>query len=230
MIRYEFVLLDADDTLFDFQRSEREALTKVLAERGYPTDDATVALYSKINSSLWAANARGEVDLDFLTVERFATFMRVMGGTYDPRKFNQDYLYALGDAGYLLPGAVEFCQALRDGGCQLAIVTNGLPVAQWGRFNRSPLKDIIPHMFVSMELGYSKPQREYFDKVCTALKIQDRSRAVIMGDSLRSDVQGGQNAEIDTIWYAPDGQEPPEYPASTYTVRNYQQALELLLN
>ena len=160
MPRYEFVLLDADETLFDFTKSEMEALNKVLTARGYPTDEETINLYLKINTALWYANARGEVDLQFLTVERFAAFMRVKGGDHDPRQFNKDYLEALGEGCYMLPGAVEFCETLKAAGCKLAIVTNGLPTAQWGRFNRSPLKQIIPHMFVSMEMGCQKPQPE----------------------------------------------------------------------
>ena len=229
MPKYDVVLLDADDTLFDFQRSEREALCRVLAQRGYPTDGETLALYHRINGALWDANARGEIDQDFLTVERFAAFMRVKGGDWDPRRFNRDYLQALGEAGHLLPGAEAFCCALRAGGCQLAIVTNGLPVAQWGRLDRSPLKPLISRMFVSMELGCQKPQPEYFDRVCAELGITDRSRAVVMGDSLNSDIRGGLNAGIDTIWYAPGGEQPPGYPRPTYTVRSYEEALELLL-
>lgn len=230
MPRYEFVLLDADETLFDFTRSEMQALKKVLTARGYPTDEETIALYLKINTALWEANARGEVDQDFLTVERFAAFMRVKGGEHDPRQFNKDYLEALGEGCYLLPGAVEFCEQLKAAGCKLAIVTNGLPTAQWGRFNRSPLKEIIPHMFVSMELGCQKPQPEYFDKVCEALSITDRSRAVIVGDSLSSDIRGGANAGIDTLWYNPKGQKIPDYPVPTYVARNYQEALSILLD
>ncbi len=229
MPRYDTVLLDADMTLFDFERSEREALNRVLTARGYPTDEETIALYMKINSALWEANARGKVDQDFLTVERFAAFMRVKGGDYDPKEFNREYLTALGEGCYLLPGAEDFCRDLQAGGCELAIVTNGLPTAQWGRFNRSALKEMIPHMFVSMELGCQKPQRAYFDKVCARLGITDRSRVVIMGDSLRADVQGGINAGIDTIWFAPGGEKVPEYPAPTYTVRSYQEALDILL-
>ena len=221
MPRYDTVLLDADMTLFDFERSEREALRQVLEARGYTADPETVALYLNINSALWAANARGEIDQDFLTVERFAAFMRVKGGSHDPRRFNRDYLEALGAESYLLPGAEEFCRALAAAGFELAIVTNGLPAAQWGRFNRSPLKDVIPHMFVSMELGCQKPQREYFDKVFSALGLADRSRAVIIGDSLSTDIRGGLAAGIDTVWYNPrrlpgDPATPPTRTADSY--------------
>ena len=114
MPRYDTVLLDADMTLFDFERSEQEALRQVLESRGYTADEETVALYLKINGALWEANARGEIDQDFLTVERFAAFMRVKGGAHDPRQFNRDYLEALGAGCYLLPGAEDFCRTLRS--------------------------------------------------------------------------------------------------------------------
>lgn len=229
MPRYDTVLLDADMTLFDFERSEREALIRVLEERGYPTDGETLALYLRINAALWDANARGEIDQDFLTVERFAAFMRVKGGDHDPRRFNRDYLEELGRHSYLLPGAEEFCRTLAGAGCTLAIATNGLPAAQWGRFNASPLKGVIPHMFVSMELDCQKPQREYFDKVCGALGITDRRRAVMVGDSLTADVQGGLNAGLDAIWYNPNGVPGREGVRPTLTAASYGEILDFLL-
>lgn len=229
MPRYDYILMDADMTLFDFERSEEEALKEVLTARGYPTDRETLELYLRINSALWDANARGKIDQDFLTVERFAAFMRVKGGDHDPRQFNRDYLEALGRHGYLLPGAEAFCRALAQAGCTLAIVTNGLPAAQWGRFNASPLKGLIPHMFVSMELGCQKPQREYFDKVCAALDIDCRQRAIVMGDGLKTDIRGGLDAGIDTLWFNPKHLPPDPLIPPTYTAASYGEALEILL-
>lgn len=229
MSRYDTVLLDADKTLFDFERSEQEALAQVLTARGYPTDGETIALYLKINAALWEAAARGEIDQDFLGTERFAAFMRCMGGEHDPAEFNRDYLRALGSHGYLLPGAEEFCRTLREAGLRLAIITNGLPEAQWGRLNRSPIKPMIHRMFVSMELGCQKPQREFFDRVCAELGITDRRRAVVVGDSLRDDIRGGLNAGIDTVWYNPG--RLPEDPAirPTVSAASYEEIVRLLL-
>lgn len=229
MLRYDTVLLDADKTLFDFERSERVALAQVLAARGYSTNDETVALYLKINAALWEAAARGEIDQDFLGTERFAAFMRCLGGDHDPAQFNRDYLRALGSHGHLLPGAEEFCRTLHRAGLRLAIITNGLPEAQWGRLERSPVKPLICRMFVSMELGCQKPQREFFDKVCAELGIADRRRAVVVGDSLRDDIRGGLNAGIDTVWYNPG--RLPEDPAvrPTATAENYEEMARLLL-
>lgn len=229
MPRYDFVLLDADMTLFDFERSEAEALKEVLTARGYPTDQETLALYLRINAALWDANARGEITQDFLTTERFAAFMRAKGGDHDPRQFNEDYLASLGRHGYLLEGAEAFCRRLVQAGRTLAIVTNGIPEAQWGRLNASPLKALISHMFVSMEMGCQKPQRQFFDKVCGVLGIADRRRAVVMGDALNTDIRGGLNAGIDTLWYNPRGLPPDPHIPPTYTAASYQSALAVLL-
>ena len=130
MIRYPFVLLDADNTLYDFDAAEHKALCKVLSERGYTPDEATVDLYLEINTALWEAFARGEVEQEFLLVERFRRFVQRMGGNHDAVQFNADYLQALSSNADLIPGAVEFCRHLAGMGCELAIVTNGAAVAQ----------------------------------------------------------------------------------------------------
>ena len=92
MANFDFLLFDADNTLFDFDRAEDAALRQVLAERGYPDDDATRGLYLSINRDLWARLDRGEVTQSFLVVERFAAFTRALGRDDDPVAFNRDYL------------------------------------------------------------------------------------------------------------------------------------------
>lgn len=205
MRRYDFVLLDADNTLFDFDAAERKALRTVLEERGYTADSATVEIYTTINTELWAAFARGEAEQDHILVERFRRFQAAVGGKHDPELFNADYQKALGANADLLPGALELCKNLAAGGCVLAIVTNGAAVAQRGRYAASPIRDHVPHLFISQELGVGKPDPLFFDHVCRKMGISDRSRAVVVGDSLASDILGGNRAGIDTIWYNPRG-------------------------
>ena len=107
MTRYDVVLLDADRTLLDFERSEREALRRVLKKWGLPQDDPVYGDYSKINDALWAAFARGEIDQDFLVVERFAALLRLYGApdSPDPARLNRDYMECLGQEDFLRPGA-----------------------------------------------------------------------------------------------------------------------------
>ena len=208
MPRYQTVLLDADNTLFDFNASEELALHAVLRDRGYTPDERTVNIYLQINSALWDAFARGEVKQEFLLVERFRRFEQAMGGNNDPERFNVDYQKALAANGVLFPGAEELCRSLSAAGCALAIVTNGATIAQKGRFYASPLAQIIPHLFISQEIGVGKPDPLFFDHVCRTMKIVDRSTVVVVGDSLSSDILGGNQAGIDTIWYNPQGKVP----------------------
>lgn len=221
MARYEYVLLDADHTLFDFDEAERQALQSVLAARGFSPTQALEARYLTINRGLWARFDRGEVDQKWLLVERFAILLRELGSEMDPAEMNRDYLQRLGGCGILLPGAAEFCTALAPH-CTLAIVTNGASVAQRGRFGGSVIAPLFSGLFISEELGFQKPQREFFDVVCHEMGISDRSRVVMVGDNLRTDILGGINAGLDTIWYNPehrntDGEIRPTREADSYS-------------
>jgi len=228
MANYDVVLLDADMTLLDFRRSERAALVRVLEKWGLPHDEKVCADYTKINAALWDAFARGEVDQDFLVVERYAALLRLYGSGQDPKTLNRDYEQFLGEEAYLLPGALEFCQALRQAGLTLAIATNGLPVAQRGRYNRTGICNVVPHLFISMELGAAKPQAEYFDKVLTALNVSDKSRVVMVGDALGTDILGANRAGLDSVWFNP-GRLPRSGPAApTFEAADYSEILTFL--
>lgn len=221
MIRYPYVLLDADNTLYDFDAAEHKALCKVLMDRGYTPDPDTLKTYLDINNALWEAFTRGEVEQEFLLVERFRLFEKAMDGGHDPVQFNTDYINTLATNADLIPGAVEFCSHLAQMGCTLAIVTNGSSVAQRGRYARSPLQEYIPTLFISQDLGACKPDPLFFDAVCRKMGIEDRSQAVVVGDSLSSDILGGNRAGIDTIWYNPHnvslkGPARPTYTAATF--------------
>ncbi len=230
MPRYHTVLLDADNTLFDFNATEEVALHNVLLSRGYTPDEETVAIYSEINAALWEAFSRGEVEQDFLLEERFRRFMNAVGGDHDPARFNLDYQRQLGANPILIPGAVEFCRNLNEMGCSLAIVTNGATVAQKGRYHNSPIKELVPQscLFISQEIGVGKPDPLFFDYVCRNLGISDRSDAIVVGDSLSSDVLGGNRAGIETIWFNPKDIPLAGLARPTYTVTDYAQAEQII--
>ena len=135
---------------------------------------------------------------------RFERLFRELGITASAEAVNRDYIEALGQGGYALPGAVELCQALFPYR-PLYIVTNGLLSSQKSRMERSPLKPYIQKMYVSEEVGYRKPQKEFFDAVLADIGVLDRNRVILLGDSLTSDMAGGRNAAIQTCWYNPAG-------------------------
>lgn len=229
MPRYSCVLLDADRTLFDFNAAEQKALRTVMLSRGYTPDDELIGTYMEINAQLWDAFARGEVEQDFLLAERFRRFEEKYGGSHDPQEFNLDYQRQLAANPDLIPGALELCHQLSDSGCTLAIVTNGATVAQRGRYLHSPIRVFVPYLFISQEIGVQKPEERFFDFVCQKLSITDRTRVVVVGDSLGSDILGGNRAGIDTIWYNPRGTALTGSAKPTFTVGTLSEATDIIL-
>ncbi|NLF34880.1 MAG: noncanonical pyrimidine nucleotidase, YjjG family [Clostridiales bacterium] len=221
MPRYQYVLCDADNTLLDFDAAEQTAIRRTLERHGIPCPPETAALYRAINAALWARYDSGEgIVQEWLVTERFATLLRALGRAGDPRALNLTYLEHLGSQAILLPGAQALCRTLAQT-CTLAIVTNGVAASQRRRFDRCALRPYISHLFISGEMGCQKPKRAFFDRVCQAMGIADRRQAVIVGDKLASDIQGGLNADIDTIWYNPQGRPgdpsvPPTWVAADF--------------
>ena len=225
--RYDTVLFDADNTLFDFDAAEAQALDLTLEAYGYPVDGRSRDCYLAVNRDLWERFDRGEVKREWLVVERFAALQRSLGGHHDPAEMNAFYLSRLAEAGCLLPGAEELCRALVPS-CTLAIVTNGVASAQRGRFARSPLKALIPWLFISEEVGYQKPQRQFFGAVLSAMSLPPSARIVVVGDSLTADILGAVNAGLDSIWYNPNGLPGRPDIVPTFEARSFDQVLHLI--
>ena len=228
MPRYDYVLFDADNTLFDFDQAERRALQAALEAHGYPFNDLTEQLYLAVNRALWHRFDLGSIEKETLLRERFAVFSRVMGGQDDPEEFNRFYLDRLAEGSDLLPGAEDLCRALAPH-CTLAIITNGVSRAQRGRFCASPLPPLFSGLYISGELGVSKPHKAVFDAVLQDLHIPSHAHTVVVGDNLFSDIQGGINAGLDTIWYNPRRLPNPDGPVPTFEVSDFDALRTLLL-
>lgn len=205
--RYDIVLMDADETLFDYVKSARIALDTTLDQYQIPHDNSTWATYRALNNALWRKFERDEITKPKLQTERFDALFEVLGAHADSAAFNVDYMNSLADGGYALPGAEELCRTLFPH-VKLYIVTNGFQFTQERRMARSPLRPYITKMYISEQIGAQKPQREFFDAVLADLKAEDKSRILVFGDSLTSDMQGGINAGLDTCWYNPSGEDP----------------------
>lgn len=217
MPRYKFILLDADDTLFDFGRAEDTALTMTLRHNNLPWDEPSKALYRRLNQDLWAQFELGEITKPQLLVTRFSAFLEAVGTVGDGAALNAQYLTHLAESAFLLDGAEALCRRL----CQVAqlyIVTNGVSTVQHSHMNLSPIKDCFSGVFVSEDAGYQKPQLGYFDYVFARIPGFDAASALIVGDSLTSDITGGIGAGIDSCWYNPAHLGNPRGIVPTYEI------------
>ncbi len=225
---YSIALFDADNTLLDFTRAEHDALCLCLASRGLPNDEDTVALYSAINDGHWKRLERGETTRDRLKVERFSDFFDTVGFDGDPVAMAHDYESTLGRQTHLLDGALALIQSLH-GKCRLFIVTNGITAVQKSRFGGCALAPYFEQCFISEEMGCAKPEKRFFDMVAAAIPDFDPAEALVIGDSLSSDIRGGVNAGLHTCWFNPAGKPAPAGLPITYTVRNLSEIRTILL-
>ncbi len=202
---YEWVLLDADETLFDFRMSESRALSAVLASMQLdPEDLAITDCYNRINRGLWKELEQGLINSTELKVERFRRFCLEQGLNEDAGVISDRYIQSLSEQAFILAGALDLCLYLKDNGYRMAIITNGIKQVQFGRINRSELKDFFEAVIVSEDTGFQKPQPGIFEHAFAAIGSAEKEKMLMVGDSLTSDIQGGINAGIDTCWFNPD--------------------------
>ncbi len=226
---YTFALFDADNTLLDFSRSEHDALSECLLSRGIQPTDALVARYSAINDAHWKLLERGLTTRDQLRIARFSDFFEEIGVDFDPECMANDYMATLSTKAYCMDGAVELIDRLA-GKCRLYIITNGIGSVQNARFNVTPMAPHFEGVFISEELGCAKPDKAFFDCVAAAIPDFDAHRALVIGDSLSSDILGGIRAGIDTCWFNPRGLTPPDDMSITHTVTRLSEVEAILLS
>lgn len=226
-MRYSIVLFDADDTIFDFHRACHHALDVVFPRYDLPNTEESHGVYMRLNQRVWDEFERGELTKDQLKVERFRRLLDAWGKKGDAARMSEDYMDALGEGAFLMEGALEVCRELsRDR--RLYFVTNGIERVQMSRLGRSPIREYFTDIFVSEAVGTPKPHRAYFDYVFSHIPDFSLEKAVIVGDSLTSDMAGGVTAGLDTCWFNPKGLPKPEGMELTYEIRRLEELLEIL--
>lgn len=199
---YEFLFLDLDDTILDFHKAERIALSKTIREFGAEPTEEVLHRYHLINKAHWEMLERGELTRDEVLVNRFGALFGELGMDIDARKCAKVYERNLSIGHYFLPGAEEAVECLSQK-YRLFLASNGTASVQKGRMTSANLYRFFEKVFVSQEIGYNKPSKDYFERAFAQIEGFDKHKAIIVGDSLSSDILGGNNAGIATCWVNP---------------------------
>ena len=221
MAKYKYLLWDIDGTILNFELAERAAI-RSLFDRFKLGDcsDEMLMYYSQINKRYWQLMESGKIKKDKMLVERFIEFFSNKGINADiAAEFNKEYQIALCDTIVFNDDAIDIIKHQKKT-CKIIIVTNGTEVVQEKKLERSGLNDIVDNVFISELVGFEKPNIKFFEKVILEVGIKDLKEALIIGDSLTSDIQGGHNIGIDTCWYNPKNEENTTLLNPTYTIRN----------
>ncbi|MBQ8622285.1 MAG: YjjG family noncanonical pyrimidine nucleotidase [Oscillospiraceae bacterium] len=199
----EFLFLDLDDTILDFHKAERIAIAKTIRDFGVEPTEEILALYHGINKWHWEQLELGKLTRAEVLVNRFAVLFEKLGREVDASKCAKTYEKNLSIGHYFLPGAEEAVDRLHKK-YRLFLASNGTAVVQKGRMTSANLYRFFEKVFVSQEIGYNKPSKDYFDACFAQIPGFDPEKAIMVGDSLSSDIKGGINAGIRTVWVNPD--------------------------
>jgi len=206
----EFLFLDLDDTILDFHKAERIAINKTLGEFGLEPTEEVLRRYHLINKAHWEMLERGELTRAEVLWKRFDQLFREFGVAANPHGCAARYMENLSIGHYFLPQAEETVDALSKK-YRLFLASNGNATVQKGRMTSANLYRFFEQVFVSEEIGHNKPSKAYFDAAFARIPGFDPEKALMVGDSLTSDIKGGNNAGIRTCWVNPShGPRNPE--------------------
>ena len=223
------ILWDVDGTLLSFKKAERAAMQSCFDSYGLgQCTEEQLRRYSVLNLDYWKRLERGEITKERLLVERFEKFFAAEGlPCADPAGFNAEYQLRLGDTICFNDDSYRLVESLRGRVGQYA-VTNGTRVAQDRKLRRSGLDKLFDGIFISDAVGCEKPGLAFFDYVFAHIPPWGKEEILIVGDSLTSDIRGGNNAGIRTGWYNPDGEENTAGVHVDYELRDLREVLKLV--
>ena len=225
---YKFLLFDLDHTLLDFDSAEDIALTQLLKEEGVVDIIAYKDYYVPMNKTLWKNLEQKKITKQELVNTRFSKLSAHFGIEKDGQYLAERYQLFLSKQGQIFPGVENLLKTLTNDGYELYAATNGITYIQTGCIDHSGIAPFFKEIFISEQLHTQKPDTEFYEKIGALIPNFDKNDALMIGDSLSADIQGGNNAGIDTVWYNPDHLENNTQAQPTYEVDSYQALLELL--
>lgn len=220
------ILLDYDDTLVDFKSAERFAFFRLCELFQVDGNDEELGRFMTINQQHWEAFQQAKLSKEEVLSQRFEVYFDQRGIDVDGKDADEVFRAGLAIAPpqFRKADIVTTLKQLAEQN-ELYIVTNGVGVTQRDRIVRTPFKDIVNDMFVSEDTGYQKPLPQFFDYIFERIGNDKRERSVIVGDSLTSDILGGENANLTTYWFNPNELENHTDIKPDYTITTLKQLL-----
>ena len=200
----EFVFLDLDDTILDFAATERKSTIKLLTQIGVTPTEEIIHRYHVINMELWKMLEHGKITRAQLGIRRFELLFSELGAKTAPKLCDQLYRQYLSEGDDVLPGVANALVRLSKK-YRLFAASNSSVSVQAGRLDHTGLRTYFEQLFISEEVGINKPNAAFFTRSFSRIPGFDPRRAIMVGDSLTSDIQGGINAGIRTCWVNPSG-------------------------
>lgn len=208
----KILLVDLDDTLLDFRKTSNESIKQIFEKYSIPFSEENLERYETINKYYWERYERKEISREVILRERFHTFLKEFGYNANGEDENRIYAEGLRTHLFFIKDAMKFLLHCKEIGMTLCLVSNGVHSVQAPRLAKSKIGDLLDKQYISELIGYAKPDIHFFNKIEEDFPNQ-KEDMVILGDSLSSDIQGGKNFSITTVWFNPHHQNSslPDY-------------------
>ncbi|WP_461615692.1 YjjG family noncanonical pyrimidine nucleotidase [Clostridium sp. Marseille-QA1073] len=227
-MKYEIIIFDADDTLFDFRKSERHAFKNTMVEFNIKYDENYhLKIYSDINTAIWKEFEDRLITQKELKIERFKRLSDKLNINFNEVEFAKSYMKHLSFASFLYDDSMDLIESLHKN-YRLSIITNGLTEVQDNRIRKSAIAKYFEDIVISEEVQVSKPDSKIFEIALNNMKYTDKSKVLMVGDSLTSDIQGGINFCIDTCWFNPDKITNKTEMKPNYEISNLMELKDIL--
>ncbi len=226
---FRYILWDLDNTLLDPHPPERAAIRNCFRDFGLgECSEAMLDTYPAINNRWWTLCERGEKPKSEILVGRFVEFLGQFGLRTDiAGDFAKDYMERLGDTICPIDGAMETLRALK-GRVGQYLLTNGVWASQKKKIQNSGIDKIIDGIYVSEDIGFEKPEPQIYQIVLDRIGCSNRAEALMVGDSLTTDIKGANNAGISCAWFNRNGKERPSDLRVDYEIRSLSEVLDIV--
>lgn len=227
-MKYKWILFDADNTLFDFTFSQKMALKEASYFFNIPYSSEIFSKFVTINNIIWQAYDENKITHDEIKLERFRRLFEITEtNNVELEEFNTYFIDKLIEHSKLIGGTELFLKKI-FGKIKIAIITNGMKEVQRPRFENWALKKIIDEVFISGEIGYSKPNKEYFEFVHNKTGNIPKSDYLVVGDNIIADVKGGKDFGFDTCWFNPIANSDSYNTLADYEIKSINELCEII--
>ena len=196
------VLIDIDNTLLDFHKSSEKAIKTAFSKCAIPFTDKVITTFHEVNDGLWLQIEKKEITKQEMYGLRWTTIFKALGITYDGVEFEQQFRSTLSTIAEPVDNAREMLEYLYKK-YPLYAASNSSYEHQYKRMTQADMLKYFRKMFVSERVGALKPAKEFFEYCLTDIGITEPAEAVIIGDSLSADIDGGVRMGLKTIWFNP---------------------------
>ena len=194
------VFVDIDNTLLDFDKCAKSSMFSGLQTAGLDYKEGLFETFKTVNDRLWIDIEKGVISTEYLLLHRWNLIFEKTGIAFDGVEFEKLFRKGLEESHECVEGAEELLKYL-SGKYTVCAASNGPYEQQVKRLSDASLSYYISHMFISEEIGYKKPDKNFFSTCFSRLGDVTPAETVMIGDSLSADIVGGGNYGMKTCWF-----------------------------